>query len=102
MQVGAAVYVASQARDFYTTRLGSTTDPAIAQLQARDAHQRAMAYEAEAILTVARMHRDEGLGELVPNEYQAKVLGAFPQGIETPAVQKLIYPTPEFPVGRMQ
>jgi len=65
MQLGATVYSASKARDYWSGRVAT-----------RDVNQRAMAFEA-ILLRLAAADESEAQ-PFKPNEYQAKVLAAFP------------------------
>lgn len=81
-QLGALVFVGSQAMDFFTGRVKVQSD--VHALQ-----QRALAHEAEYLLTATR------LGAPL-NTYQRQVLEEFPQGLDTPTVRALVYEPPPF------
>ncbi len=83
MQTGAVVYMGSQARDFYTGHIrDSKTD-----IQAR-----ALAFEADTLLTLQNMAKMEHQ-PMQLNQYQQQVLAQFPQGLRS-LDERLNYPTP--------
>lgn len=68
MQLGALVFVASQARDYYSNRF----------YKSKEMEQRALVYEAEFLLTTQK-----NLPGFIPNEYQRNVLNFYPHGLES-------------------
>jgi hypothetical protein len=76
-QLGALVFVCSQAVDYYHDRL--TIDPGNISL-------RAHAYEADYLSTVRQLAPDWEL-----NEYQLGVLQEFPEGLATPKANRTLY-----------
>lgn len=85
LQMGALVFVGSQALDFYNQKVGR------APAQGPESVRRARAYEAEYLLTVKKMGPQTKF-----NDYQKKVLDDFPEGILTPAIRDLLYQSREF------
>ena len=75
MQLGAIVFVGAQIVDFYNDRL----------IDDKTAHRRWQAYEAELLRTLKQT-----LPRWEPNEYQAEILGRYPDGLDTPGVD--LYP----------
>lgn len=93
MQMGAMVYNASKAKDYWNLKLYRN------QAEAQEGHKRAMAYESELL----NFFKKDPFW--LPNEYQKQVLEFFPSGISSPAAAGLIYPGrpfsfdfPPFPV----
>ncbi len=86
MQLGSITYVASQARDYYSGELN---------MKDRDtANRRAMAFEAETFLTLAKMASEEG--EVIKwNERQEVILSEYPRGLAS-LPQSLNYKTPQY------
>jgi hypothetical protein len=78
-QLGAMVYIGSQARDFYNDRLD------------KDVLPRAQAYEAEFLLTVK---------EKVPshpfNEWQLEAMKTYPQGLQSENIRAALYTSKPF------
>lgn len=89
MQLGAIVFTASQARDYYTGKMGNESS--------HDINKRARAFEADALNTLDHLAQGEGL-QLEWNTYQQAILAEFPRGLEDLA-ENLRYPTPPFPVS---
>lgn len=83
-QMGALVFVGSQAVDFYNGRL--LTSKETAQEDHTNTIKRARAYEAEYLKTVKG-----GFPDWKFTPYQQKVLGEYPEGISTPTVASLLY-----------
>jgi len=82
-QLGALVYIASQARDFYNGRY----------YDRRQMKHRAYAFEAEFVLTMQLIDP-----EFVPDEYQRQIIGHLPLGLRSlpPALsyESMPYPPP--------
>ena len=82
MQLGALVFNASKARDFYHNKLADF----------RATQSRAYAYEAEYLLTAQKLwaqHFD-------PNKYQKKVMTEYPEGLVS-LPNEYRYPLVPFP-----
>jgi hypothetical protein len=77
-QLGAVVFVGSQAVDYANERF--TVDPECVKT-------RALAYEAEYLLTVRSLSPEWEFGE-----YQRKIMEEFPEGLATPRAHKVVYP----------
>lgn len=82
-QAGALVFVGSQARDYYNGKLYGSED-------SKETKDRALAYEAEYLLTALK----ESKFEL--KQYQKDILKQFPQGVNTPEAQRLLYTSRKF------
>ncbi len=83
-QLGALVFVGSQAVDYYNERL---TTPK----EAEAAKKRARAHEAEYLLAI------RGISPEIPfNEWQRSVLYEYPQGLKTPSIVPLLYKSKPF------
>lgn len=78
MQLGALVFVGSQAVDYANDRFLSDQ---------KNVRPRAVAYEAEYLNTVRSLS-----ASWEPCDYQSAVLGEFPEGLATPKAQKIAYP----------
>jgi hypothetical protein len=76
-QLGALVFVGSQAVDYYNGKIWSEFEKA---------KNRARAYEAEYLMTLK-----EAVPDLTLNEWQQDVLGAFPEGIRSAAIKPMLY-----------
>jgi hypothetical protein len=78
-QVGALVFVGSQAVDYAHDRIQEPSDrvPAVS---------RARAYESEYLMTVQRL-----TPAWEPNRYQEALLKEFPEGIATPKARSILY-----------
>jgi hypothetical protein len=76
-QLGALVFVGSQAVDYVNERF--TSDP-------ENVVTRACAYEAEYLLTVKHLSPDWEL-----STYHTKVLANFPEGLASPKAKKVLY-----------
>ena len=83
MQIGRMVNIASRIRDYNI--YGQPLDEA--------AHERAHAFEAEAILEMQKMAEAEGYGLLLNTTLQ-KVLGQYPEGVKS-LPEGLYYPAPQ-------
>ncbi len=81
LQMGALVFVASQARDFYNQRC-------IGQYEATI--KRARGYEAEFLHTIARH------SPIVFSEYQRKTMEEYPNGLLTMSLKDLLYKSKPF------
>lgn len=83
-QTGAIVFVGSQAVDYYNGKIfvGFLRDEIVS---------RARAYEAEYMLSLSEIVKNRKKS-WTPSDYQASVLREFPQGLNTPAAMKLLYP----------
>lgn len=81
-QMGALVFIGSQAVDYYNNRL--LNDPAVAR-------QRAYIYEAEYSHTVKNLTPD-----WQPNANQNRMMKEYPAGLKTPAIEGLIYKSRPF------
>jgi hypothetical protein len=79
--MGGICFNASQCRDFYNGKVGPGKNPQPAQ-------QRALAYEAEFINTIAQAD------EFKPNDWQKQVMEQFPKGLAS--VQNLLYKPKKF------
>jgi hypothetical protein len=86
MQLGVVAYMASQARDYYS---GALTDK-----NSETVNRRARAFEAETLLTIAKMASSEGSTAKL-NEWQKNILKEFPEGLKS-LPQELNYKTPEY------
>jgi len=86
LQIGALVFCGSQAIDFYNNKI---RDEATGRL----AERRALAYEAEFLLTVKTTQPG-----WKPTEYQKKVMAEFPQGLDSPGVRDMLYKSIPVPV----
>ena len=73
MQLGALVFTASQAKDYYQAFIEG---PALNIFDSQSTRNRALAYEAEYLLTLIQI--DE---QFTPNEYQLQVLNTYPRGV---------------------
>jgi len=89
MQMGAMVYNASKAQDYWNLRI-----PGLNEDQ-KDNHFRAMAWESE--LYRQFLKDDPGF---TPNEYQQTVLEKFPNGLDSEDAKVLVYESRPFPEGR--
>ena len=83
-QIGALVFVGSQACDYYNGKLYS-------QINSKDTLARARAYEAEYLLTVKN-----DLPEYRFSEYQQEIIDKFPQGINSSEIMPLLYTSRKF------
>lgn len=84
MQLGALVFSASKARDYYNSKLAIF----------EEVQRRAFAYEAEYLVTL----RNRWPGSFTPNKYQSRVLTAYPNGLAS--LQKgLLYQSLPFVPG---
>jgi len=90
MQMGAMVFNASRARDYWNHRIIDITDTKEEQ------YDRAMAFEAE-LLCYFQQHTTD----FVPNEYQKQVLEKFPAGLAS-APPGLVYESRPFPDGQAE
>jgi hypothetical protein len=82
-QLGALVYVGSQAVDFYNGKLYESP---------QESENRARAHEAEFLLT----HIVIATSTPPMNDYQKGVLEEYPLGINTPAIRHLLYTSKPF------
>jgi hypothetical protein len=80
MQTAALVFTGAQVVDFNNKKLGPRTG------------ERALAYEAEFLLTMRKTEPG-----WAPNEYQEDILEKYPQGLDTPGVQDMLYARAEPP-----
>jgi hypothetical protein len=85
---GGVVFVGSQARDYYNMRLYE-------QEHSKEVQDRAKAYEAEYLLAILEMRKNQGL-EYKLNNYQKSILDQFPKGIESENAKPLIYVSKSF------
>ena len=85
-QLGLIAYMASQARDFYTGRITSRSSDKV--------NRRARGYEAEALLTLQEMAREEGV-DLNFHDFQLEILTENPQGL-TSLPKGYVYQTPVY------
>ena len=76
-QMGALVFIGSQAVDYHNNRL--LNDPAVAR-------QRSYVYEAEYCHTVKNL-----TPSWQPNANQEHMMKEYPAGLKTPAIKELIY-----------
>lgn len=75
--MGGLAYVASEAKDFYNDRLKSEVDIAYEKNCGKNAVVcRSLCHEAELYLWLSKND-----SEFSPNEYQAKIMGEYPNGI---------------------
>lgn len=81
-QMGALVFVGSQAVDFYNGKFFE---------EPRDAEKRARAHEAEYLITT-----DYLPGTIGFNDYQKGVIDEYPKGLSTPSIQPLLYKSKPF------
>ena len=86
MHLGALVFNASKARDYWNLKLVGMCPTSDKDNKAT--FIRAYSYEAELLL---------GLPDLKPNEYQKKVLNDFPFGLDTPGVSDFHYQSRPYP-----
>lgn len=84
VQVGVFAYMASQCRDYFVNKItGDNT---------QEVNKRAQAYEAEALLTLSELAREEDIElEFIDPQYQ--ILEAFPNGLAD-LNEELRYNTP--------
>jgi hypothetical protein len=78
MQLGALVFVGSQAIDYANDRYMNDV---------KNVRPRASAYEAEFLNTIRSLS-----ASWTPCDYQSSVLQEFPEGLATPKAQKITYP----------
>lgn len=78
-QLGALVFIGSQARDFYNKRLDKNT------------LQRSHAYEAEFLLSIKEINARH-----LFNEGQIEVMSSYPQGIRSEKARGLMYTSKPF------
>ncbi|GIW63754.1 MAG: hypothetical protein KatS3mg091_556 [Patescibacteria group bacterium] len=83
-QLGMIVYMASQARDFYTGKIKEGSSDILTR--------RARAWEAQALLTLEEMAQKEGV-QLTLNKYQLEILQENPNGLSS-LPPELNYSTP--------
>jgi len=92
VQIGAFAYIASQCRDYFCGKITGSNSEEI--------NERAQAYEAEALPTMQKMTREEGITlRLIP--FQQEILKKFPNGLQDLKTE-LAYETSQysiFPTG---
>jgi hypothetical protein len=84
MQLGALVFNASKARDYYNGKLANF----------EEVQKRALAYEAEYLLTL----RGHWPKSFTPNEYQSQILATYPNGLAS-LPRELLYQSLPFVPG---
>jgi len=83
LQMGAVVFVISQAVDYHNQRLVRDQEGTV---------KRARAHEAEYLLTVDRLYPEHAPF----NQYQQELLKALPEGLNTPTIKGLLYTPRQF------
>lgn len=78
-QIGALVYIGSQARDYYNKRIDKDTMP------------RARAFEAEFLLAFKKL-----LPTYTFNEWQLKSVKDYPQGLQSESIRHALYTSKPF------
>ncbi len=86
VQIGVFAHIASECRDFYCNK--------ITEQNSEQINRRAQAFEAEALLTMQKIAKEEGITlRLIP--FQEKILAKFPNGIKD-LEPELVYKTPQY------